>query len=102
MKDSTFSLMYSRNASLLHRPMRRRITVEIPARNMAMAPPERIECSPMSSLLKPSIDSPMSSTVARSHGRTCAELISEVDPSDAQKEQSLVSGDAFGIVDRMR
>ena len=102
MKDSTCSLMYSRNASLLHRPMRRRITVEIPARNMAMAPPERIECSPMSSLLKPSIDSPMSSTIARSHGRTCAELISEVDPSDAQKEQSLVSGDAFGIVDRMR
>jgi len=67
-----------------------------------MAPPERIECSPMSSLLKPRIDSPMSSTIARSHGRTCAELISEVDPSDAQKEQSLVSGDAFGIVDRMR
>lgn len=56
----------------------------------------------MSSLLKPRIDSPMSSTIARSHGRTCAELISEVDPSDAQKEQSLVSGDAFGIVDRMR
>ena len=56
----------------------------------------------MSSFLKPRIDSPMSSTIARSHGRSCAELISEVDPSDAQKEQSLVSDDAFGIVDRMQ
>ena len=97
VKLSTCSLMYSRKASLHHRPTRLMIIVEIPERNIAIAPPERIEWRPISNSVKPNTSLPINITIARSLASTCIELISVDFPSSFKKLQSFDSSDDPGI-----
>ena len=94
---STCSRMYSRKASLLHLPIRMITIVWIPDRNIAIAPPERMEWRPISSLVNPRDSAPMMSTIARSRGRAWAELIQVIDPSDSWTEHFFDSNVAPGI-----
>jgi hypothetical protein len=41
------------------------MTTDVPDKNMAIAPPDRIECNPISSFVNPKISSPMRSTIDR-------------------------------------
>ncbi len=97
MNCSTCSLIYSKKASLLQRPMRMIMIVATPERNMAMAPPDRIEWRPISSLVKPNMASPIISTTARSLGNAWDEFMHDTFPSDETKEHIFESSDAPGI-----
>ena len=85
VKFSTCSLIYSRKASLLHRPIRLITITESPDRNIVIAPQDLIECKPISSLEKPSFSLPIKSTIALSLGNTCAESIYTAVPSSVVK-----------------
>ena len=54
-----FSLMYYKNESIAHRPLRCVIVFENPDRNIAMDPLDIMECMPMSGSLKPNFYSPI-------------------------------------------
>ena len=94
---SICSLMYSRNASLLHRPMQMIIIVATPDRNIVMVPPDRSECRPMSSFVKPRLSGPIISTTARNLGKAWDEFIHVTLPSDDTKEHIFESPVAPGI-----
>ena len=67
------------------------IIVATPDRNIAMAPPDLIECRPISSFVKPRIDFPIKSTTARSLGRAWDEFIHDIFPSNEMKEHTFES-----------
>ena len=77
--------------------MRMMIIVATPAKNIAIAPPDRSECSPISSFVKPRLSDPISPTTARSLGRAWAEFIHDIFPSDELKEHIFESAVAPGI-----
>ena len=54
-----FSLMYYKNESIAHRPIRCVIVFENPDRNIAMDPLDIMECMPMYGSLKPNFYSPI-------------------------------------------
>ena len=68
--------------------MRMMIIVATSAKNIAIAPPDRSECSPISSFVKPRLSDPMSPTTARSLGRAWEEFfIHDIFPSEELKER---------------
>jgi len=66
LNSCTWRWMYHRNASLDHLPMSMIVKTGTPARYMAMADPERMECVPNSRAVNPSTSSPTDFTLARS------------------------------------
>ena len=70
--------MYLRKASLDPLPIIMIEKVGTSAKYMAIAAPDRMECVPMSSPLKPSLSSPMRSAADRSFVRTVEEDIVEI------------------------
>ena len=73
------------------------IIVATPDKNIAIAPPNRSECRPTSSFVKPNVVSPISSTTARSLDRAWEEFIHDTFPSDEMKEHIFESAVAPGI-----
>ena len=75
--------------------MRLMTMVEIPDRNMAIAPPERMECRPMSVFLNPSFASPMTAATARSRDLTWSDWMVVRIPSSDSNAHNLVSSLLF-------
>ncbi len=89
--------MYSRKASLLQRPMHMMIIVATPDRNIAMAPPDLIECRPISPFANPGIGSLINSATAHNLSSAWDEFIHDIFPSDEMKEHNFESFVAPGI-----
>ena len=68
--------------------MRMMVIVATPDRNITMAPPDLTECRPISSFVKPRLDSPIKSTTSHSLGRAWDEFMHDILPSDDTKEQN--------------
>ena len=77
--------------------MRMMTIVATPDRNIAIAPPDRMEWRPTSSFVNPKTCAPINSTIARNLGRACDEFIHETFPSDEMNEHSFVSFVAPGM-----
>ena len=101
VNDSTWSLMYSINASLSHLPTLWIINVATPARNIAIAPPDRIEWSPTSSFVNPNVSFPNSSTIPLNFALAYAESMYRVCPLSVYAH-TFVSSFARGTVFNMR
>ena len=77
--------------------MRIIIIVATPDKNIAMAPPERSECRPMSSFVKPRLSGPIISTTARNLGKAWDEFMHVTLPSDDTNEHIFESSVAPGV-----
>ena len=65
--------------------------VDVFDKNIAIAPPERIEWRPISSLVKPKTSSPINSTIVRNQSLTWVECMELSVPSGFMKVHTFVS-----------
>ncbi len=89
------------NASLSHLPTLWIINVATPARNIAIAPPDQIECSPTSSFANPNVSFPISLTIPLIFALAYVESMYRVCPLSVYAH-TFVSSFARGTVFNMR
>ena len=70
MKDSTCSWIHSKKDSLDQRQTLMMMMTDVPEMNIAVAPPDQIECNPLSYFLKPKTFSTINTTIACSFYQT--------------------------------